>query len=120
MYQNIGARPSTVSTIVQVILLRALSSAGSPLTNLGVDVGAACTGGPGLPLLSYVCAPDSKSNSFAPTVFTSLSTTLSFTLSASDIATFNGAVLIDVPEPSSLMVLAGATACLAMIRRRRN
>jgi len=102
-------------TITPVFAKLQRAFAAAPVTNLGVDVGNGGTGGPGAPLMSYTLAADSLNNTFAPTSFNTLSLNLDFTLTANDVATFNGGVEI-TPEPGCLSLLG--LAGLALLRRR--
>lgn len=87
-----------------------------------------CLGGPGLAGQSYNCPIAGGgfgpiSTSVPNALYSTLSASLAFTLSANDAASFNGVVILDsasTPEPASMgLALAGVALIFAGIAKRR-
>lgn len=93
----------------------------APVTNMGIDVGAGFTSGPGPSGALFVLGPFSVGPVAGPGPgpWTGLQATLGFTLSGgNDVASINGFVeILPIPEPSSL-ALAAIVAAAALVRRR--
>ena len=108
-------------TITPTAAFLQLADVSLPVTNMGVDIGPAVTGGPGLPGALYGYGPFATGLLPGPAgPWGTLSVTVGFSLSGgADIASLTGFAQI-VPEPSSVCMLAmGALGLLYFARRRR-
>lgn len=101
------------------------SSVGMPMTNMGVDVGAAFSSGPGTAgaLYTYGSFAAGPTSGPGPGPWTFLQTTADFGLSGDgDIASLTGFASINVnpvPEPASVLLLGTSLIGLAVVRFRR-
>lgn len=113
---GVSATPTAPSGHLQI-------AGGAPMGNLGVDVGGVCTGGPGYPGRLFPCGPYGPVvNTFGPTLFSSLTVSLGFTLTGNeDIAIFYGDAEISrvIPEPAGFLLAGGGLFAVALLRRRR-
>jgi hypothetical protein len=105
-----------------------VSEVGSPLTNMGVDVGDGLTVGTGAAgaLYTYGAFATVPTAGPGPGPWTTLQQSVSFTLSGgSDVAVLTGFASIEpgsprpVPEPTSLALMAGGLVSLAALVRKR-
>jgi len=103
-----------------------VSEVGLPLTNMGVDVGAAFAAGPGAPGAFYAYGPFAAGpqGGPGPGPWTSLQVTLAFGLSGGgDVASLTGFASINnapVPEPGALLLLGSALAGLGAVAAWRS
>jgi len=134
----VGATPTTVDasvvggltdftgngvTITPTAAFLQIADVGAPTTNMGVNVGGPVSGGPGPPLAGYTYGAFLDGPQPGPAgPWTTLSLTVGFSLSGGqDTASLTGfAQIVEVPEPSSVCMLAmGALGLLYFARRRR-
>jgi hypothetical protein len=110
-------------SITPTAALLQIAAVGAPVTNMGVDIGPAVSGGPGSSGALYGYGPYSIPFQPGPAgPWTTLSITVGFSLSGNqDVASLTGfAEIVPVPEPSSLCMLGmGALGLLYFARRRR-
>lgn len=134
----LGASPTVVSssisggltdftgngvTITPTAAFLQIADVSLPVTNMGVDIGPAVSGGPGIPGALYGYGPFALGPLPGPAgPWGTLSVSVGFSLSGgADIASLTGfASIVEVPEPSSVCMLAmGALGLLFFARRRR-
>jgi hypothetical protein len=110
-------------TITPTAAFLQIADVGAPTTNMGVNVGGPVSGGPGPSGALYAYGPFSDGPQPGPAgPWSTLSVTIGFSLSGgADSAALNGfAQIVEVPEPSSVCMLAmGALGLLYFARRRR-
>jgi hypothetical protein len=115
-----GRSLSTLDPIAPATRIQAATAAPSfpAVTNLGVDIGAACAG-----VGVVICTPETADAFFAPTTFGVLQVASFFRTSGGGVvASITGSVELDkdiqaVPEPSVLLLLGSALA-VGFSRRR--
>jgi hypothetical protein len=119
-----SATPAAPNANIQ----RAFAGVGVPNTNLGVDVGTACTDGPGAPA-SAACGPNELTSFFAPTPYDTLQIRTAFQGSGGgDLFSVNGRADLTqdtngsgVPEPTTVLYSGiGLIGIVVGLRRRRN